>query len=346
MSKKIEIIGSALMITDTVSGIIETSQPKTEVWYNEPKLQNDRIKIESIRFLSESTENDLYPEFDLADAVDSSLVAFTQSSFRTFCHSNLGSQSEAAINIALERAQGNISGESTFDKFGKITGIDIGDAPQDLWNGGGDYTGFSTGAAETMQIRSNNSNDTAAGTGARTIKIYNLLDSTGAEMPDVTVTLNGTSWVSLGSQTYYRGGTRIEVLTSGSTGSNEGNITLRHTTTTSNIFAVLPIGLNQTAVGVYTVPLGKTLYLNRINIQMSRANGAAGSASVTFRNRPNGGVFNPNMSPEITNSQSYTFENNGFIKLEERTDVKARCESVSDNNTSISCDFNGVLIDN
>tara|TARA_R110000803_G_scaffold63443_1_gene124112 strand:- start:8200 stop:9273 length:1074 start_codon:yes stop_codon:yes gene_type:complete len=92
MSKKIEIIGAGLVITDTVSGLIEVSQPAKEVWYNEVKLQAGTVKIESIRFLSESEEYILYPEFSLANAVDTDSVAFTESTFRTFCTSNLAPQ--------------------------------------------------------------------------------------------------------------------------------------------------------------------------------------------------------------------------------------------------------------
>ena len=32
MAKKIEIIGSALVVTDTVSGLIEVSQPSKDAW--------------------------------------------------------------------------------------------------------------------------------------------------------------------------------------------------------------------------------------------------------------------------------------------------------------------------
>ena len=93
MSKKIEAIDSALIITDTVSGLIEVSQPAKELWYNEEELQGLRIKFESIRFLSESTEFKLYPPFDLSQAVNGSLTPFSESTFRDFCTANLGKSS-------------------------------------------------------------------------------------------------------------------------------------------------------------------------------------------------------------------------------------------------------------
>lgn len=250
----------------------------------------------------------------------------------------------ASPDWEVEVARGNVSGWAVFEKYGKNPDIDTG--PEDIWNGGETFTGFPTGAAETMEIFSSSANDTSAGTGARTVTIYNLLDDTGAQLADVTVSLNGTSPVSLGAQAYYRGGTRIRVITAGSTGSNEGTITLRHTTTTTNIFAVMPIGANQTAIAAYTVPLGKTLYLNRFSTQMSRANGLAGSALVSFRVRPHGETFQAAVFPQITDSQNYTTGVKGIFAVAARTDIKVTCDSVSDANTTVTADFGGYLIDN
>jgi len=249
-------------------------------------------------------------------------------------------------DYALEVALGNIPGQTLFEKYGRNSGINTNTDPQDIWNGGGDYSGFHTGSAETMEIFSSSTNDTGAGTGARTVTIFNLLDSTGASVPDVTVTLTGSTPVSLGASLYYRGGTRIKVITAGSSGYNEGELTLRHTTTTANIFATMPTIKNQTAIAAYTVPLGKTLYISRISMQLARLNGSAGSANMTFRAREHGAVFSSVISPEITNSNSYLYENSGFYIFPERTDIKVRCESVSDNATIVTSDFNGILIDN
>lgn len=252
----------------------------------------------------------------------------------------------APQDFKLEVAKGNISGHAIFEKFGKNPDIDTGSIPEDIWNGGGLYTGQPTGAAETMEIFSSSANDTAAGTGARTVRIFNLLDGTGAAVSDVDVTLNGTTPVSLGAGTYYRGGSRIKVLTTGSGGSNAGTITLRHTTTTSNIFAVMPVGLNQTSIAAYTVPLGKTLYIDRIEFQLGRANGSAGQAEMSFRNRPHGADtgYNSAVAPSITNSSSYRLMDTQ-LTFPARTDIICRCDDVSDNNSIITAEFSGILVD-
>jgi hypothetical protein len=245
--------------------------------------------------------------------------------------------------MSLEAAMGNVTGFTKFHKFGRNSDIDTA-AGEDIWNGGLVYTGFPTTAAETMEIFSSSVNDTAAGTGARTITIYNLLDSTSAESPNITVTLNGTTPVSLGALTYYRGGSRLRIITAGSGGGNAGTITLRHTTTTANIFAVMPIGYNQTAIAAYTVPLGKTLWINSVIMQMSRSLGAPGSASMTLRARKDGEVFNSVLSPEISDGASYRSGGSDWLEFTEKTDVKITCESVSDNNTIVNGEFGGFLV--
>tara|TARA_R110000772_G_scaffold202118_1_gene312414 strand:- start:151 stop:999 length:849 start_codon:yes stop_codon:yes gene_type:complete len=244
----------------------------------------------------------------------------------------------------LEIEKGNVFGHEIQQGAGKNPSIAAG--PEDVWNGGGTFTGFPTGAAETMEIFSSDANDTSAGTGARTVLIKNLLDATGAEASDVTVTLNGTTPVSLGAGTYYRGGSQMQVLTAGSGEENAGTLTLRHTSTTANIFAVMPIAHNFTAILAYTVPLGKTLYINRVSIQMARASGAAGSAEITLRLRPHGTdtVFAAITSPQITDGHGYTFENDGWYSVPARTDLKVRVDSVSDTGTIVSGDYGGILI--
>ena len=155
------------------------------------------------------------------------------------------------LDFLIEVAKGKVTGHSIINKFGRNPDIDAGF--EALWNGGGFYTGFNATTAETLEIASSDVNDTAAGTGARKVIISGLLDENYNQMDDVEITLNGTTNVSLGSQTYIRA-SRMKVIEAGSVGSNIGTLTLRHTTTTANIFAVMPIGYNQTMIAAFTIP--------------------------------------------------------------------------------------------
>ncbi len=238
--------------------------------------------------------------------------------------------------------RGLVPGVSIFEKYGKNPAVATG--PEDVWNGGGLFTGFPTGAAETMEIFFSSGDDTILGDGARTVRVMNLLDAQGAVSPDVDVELDGANPVSLGAIPYFRGGSRIEVLTAGTDEDNAGTITLRHTTSTANIFAVMPIARNQTAIGAFTVPLGKTLFMDRATMSMTRAAAAAASAETTFRARPQGGVFNAIFSPAITTSQSWIFEDDGWIEFAALTDIKMRADSTTAT-VVIAGEMSGLLFD-
>lgn len=266
----------------------------------------------------------------------------------------LGTDEDPYVNMfssddtfQLRAAIGEIPGVEQTDKFGRLSNIDTATPPTDLWNGGGTYTGFPLGAAETLEIFSGSANDSAAGTGARTVVIGNLRDGDGNEMPDVTITLNGLTPVSLGAQTYSRS-SRTRVKTAGSNGANEGEITLRHASTITNIFAVMPIGINSTTIMAFTVPAGKTLVIHRGYISLARASGAAGSANVTIRTREfiADAPFVSVRDVEVTNGSPYFFSNGGFFVFPERTDLKVTIESVSDNDTIIASEYDGYLVDN
>jgi len=244
----------------------------------------------------------------------------------------------------IEVNKGNIAGTVPFNKFGRNGDIDTGQT-EDIWSVSSTYTGFPT-EVETLEVFSTNANDTAGGTGARDIVITNLLDASFNPMPDVYLTLNGTTPVSLGAGLYSRC-TRIVVLTAGSTGENQGNITLRHTTTTSNVFAVITPGDNQTQIFAFTVPLGKTLYIPNFTVMMTRANGSAGSANISVKGKMGtNNVWNVIRNIDITDSQSYKFDSTAYFVVSEGMDIVATINSVSDNNTRVTGEANGFLVDN
>ena len=111
MSKKIEILGKALVVTDTVSTLVELSQPPVRTWYKEGDLKNGRISFYDL----DSTDDvgGSFKSIALSDAVDGSLVAFTEATFRTFCLDNLGfnpgvSASSTTTNVTTKTADDTI----------------------------------------------------------------------------------------------------------------------------------------------------------------------------------------------------------------------------------------------
>ncbi|MCP4498888.1 MAG: hypothetical protein GY822_02845, partial [Deltaproteobacteria bacterium] len=101
-------------------------------------------------------------------------------------------------------------------------------------------------------------------------------------------------------------------------------------------------GNNKTAIAAYTVPLGYKLRVNYRAIQMARSNGSAGSAKMSIRARKDGGVFVAEVTPMITDSSHYT-DDKTWRTYPELTDIVFRCESVSDNNTTITANLAAIL---
>ena len=178
------------------------------------------------------------------------------------------------------------------------------------------------------------------GSGARSFRISGLDENFIPQ--EETIYLNGTSAVT--TSTLWTRAFRGKVLTAGTGNQNAGSITVRHSTTTANIFMQIPAGLNSTVIGAYTVPAGKTAYIKKIRIALTRANGSAGSALISFRAREDGSVYRPRVYEPISTAFPYSF--NGAIKLIEKTDIIIRVESVSDNNSQVSGVFEYILVDN
>jgi hypothetical protein len=149
----------------------------------------------------------------------------------------------------------------------------VGATEEDIWEGGGTYSFLSSASA--LEIVSSSTDDASAGTGARTVTL-DLLDAAGDEQR-VTVTLNGTTPVAVG--TYYRvnGGF---VASAGSNGSNVGAITLR-TVSGAVTQLVIAAGNGVSAQFIYTAPRGHTVVTGSFFFSAEQASGGAGTSNLT-----------------------------------------------------------------
>jgi hypothetical protein len=127
-------------------------------------------------------------------------------------------------------------------------------------------------------IASSSATDTAAGTGARTVRITYYSVSAGVVTGPFyeDVTLNGTSYVNTVSTTiaYVE---RIEVLTVGSGLTNAGTLTLKAATAGGGATIVtVGIGDGKTFLGMHYVVTGRTMKLTSV------ACGTKGADAATF----------------------------------------------------------------
>lgn len=263
-------------------------------------------------------------------------------------NAGIGSDADATIVRVIptdvDLALGRIGGKDVGIKFGRNPGISTTTDPADVWNGNGNYTGQPVGfTPETVHVFSASANDTSAGTGARTIRITGLKTSTSTEYETEDLTLNGTTAVT-SANTWWRVN-RAEILTAGSGGENAGEVTVRPTTTTANVFVVMPAGYNRSQIGAFTVPAGHNMILKRLRVAITRANGSAGSATVTLRVREPGGVYQARRAFEIQTGAPTEFTNVAGDVFPAGSDIKVRVEQVSDNNTIVDTALEYILVD-
>lgn len=259
--------------------------------------------------------------------------------------SDIGEDADAivvrSVNSELDLALGRFGGLTPGTKFGRNPDVDTG-IPEDIWHGGGTYTGHPVSfTPETVNVRSDNANDAAAGTGARTVRIFGLKTSASTEYESEDITLNGTSNVA-SVESWWRIN-RAYVLTAGSGGENAGIITVESSVTTANVFAQMPVGFNQTQIAAYTVPAEMRMLVKRVRVSIVRNNGSAGSATISFRIREPGGVYRAIRPFEVQTGGPVNYTEFAGEVFPAGSDVKFRVDQVSDNNTICEAAFEYVL---
>lgn len=162
--------------------------------------------------------------------------------------------------------------EGAIDKhvFGRNSAV--GATIEDVWGRGGEYV-WAT-AASTLDVVSTDANDTILGTGVRTVRIRGL-DENMLEIEE-TVEMDGQNPVTTVLE-FFRvneacGMTQGTYQTGTTTGGPGGDITIDRTSDSSpecGLFASLggmAWDANQSLIGRYSIPAGKTGYITRTYI--------------------------------------------------------------------------------
>ena len=218
----------------------------------------------------------------------------------------------------LQVARGQIAYHYPIFKFG--FNPDIDDAFETVWAQGGLYSYLS--AATVLKVSSSSTNDTSAGTGARTVELQGL-DGDYNEISE-TVTLNGQTAVNT-TKSYLRI-YRMVVKTAGTGGQNAGVIYAGTGTVTTGVpankYATIAIGDNQSLMALWTVPAGHTAYLLQTDITVATTQNNK-YCTVHFVARPPGEVFQVNdkfVKAESSHKQGYDIP----LEFAEKTDIEVR----------------------
>lgn len=171
------------------------------------------------------------------------------------------SQSDSYLNSIAEK---QISGHSTFYQLGYNGAVST--TEEDLWFASGPYV--FPAAPQRMIVSSSSVADNATGTGVQKVIIY-YLDDTYAEQSEI-VTMNGPTFVSTVAVNILR----VNGFRAYSTGTGykaAGHITLSDITDTIH-YCYIGTGYTRARNSAYTVPLGKTLYINNFYAGVSGLN--------------------------------------------------------------------------
>ena len=241
----------------------------------------------------------------------------------------------------LEVSKGNIPGATAIFKFGYNP--DVNGVEETIWNHGNNYDWSALTTAAIIYFSSTSANDSIADIGARQVVVQGL-NASYVEITD-TVDLNGQTQAAT-AQEFLRVN-RAYVLTAGSSGTSIGTI---YGSSEAGVAAGVPTGnvvvnmglLNQSQLGIYTVPAGRTFYLDDLNFTAGISQ-ASKTATVRAVVRELGGVFRTRYINVVQSNQLIAkFEYP--LAIPEKSDIELRVVTNSTGN-QIGGSFQGVLIE-
>ena len=233
------------------------------------------------------------------------------------------------LNVSRDKVRGAFH----VIKFG--TNSDVDGSLETIWDAGGLYTYLTTAA--TVTVTSTDSDDSETGTGARTITVEGL--DANYDLVSETLTVGGSAGTTEFLRVF-----RAFVATSGSTGSNEGTISISSgATTLAQIRAVgspTASGLGQTFMSLYTVPAGYTGYIFDWNVSTAKADGDV----FLLKRLANDGAWRAQDTIH-TNSNDVERTYKFPLKIEEKADIEVRALSPT-NNMKCAATFCILLVQN
>ena len=234
----------------------------------------------------------------------------------------------------LDVSRGKVRGAYHIIKFGE--NLDVDGSMETIWDGGGLYTYLTS--AGVLTVTSSDNDDAASGTGARTVTVEGL-DANYNQVSE-TLTVGG----SAGSVEFFRV-FRAFVATSGSSGTNEGTISISQGATTlaqiRTVGSPTSTGLGQTFMAIYTVPAEYTGYIYQWDLSTAKSDG---DVFLVKRGHNDNGTWR---SQDVMHTNQNSIERNYKfpLKIEEKTDIEVRALS-SSNNMKCAATFCILLVQN
>jgi hypothetical protein len=201
--------------------------------------------------------------------------------------------------------------------------IDSGSIPEDVTNEGGLYAGFPDGAVQAGEIN-------VAGADTGTVYYSYLESPASADYTFGSIAVAGAGVYPLGHNIWRCNFAYF--VSNNRTAFNAGEITVRNTPTTTNVFCVIPIGYSQSYCGAYTVPVGSSIFFDRTTGSVRGS--ATGSMDGFFWYREATGGPRLRFPFELQFGGLYFDDVDYLIRVPALVDICPRILNVSTNNLS------------
>lgn len=251
----------------------------------------------------------------------------------------------ARVDWHTQTGFGLTNGYERWSLWGNNSDIDLGTLPEVISTLGGTTPAY-VDVATSMEIVSDNVNDTAAGTGARTVLLEVLDASYVRSFP--TITLNGTTAVALPAQV--TAVNLASIKTVGSNGSNIGTLTIRDAGAGTSRLLIVP-GRNISQSSVRVVPAGYTLQVRTHFASINRTVTAGRWVTWTgvFQQFVSAGVWDPAilaLDAGLSDTCPMHFQAEPGLIIREKGRYWHQAMDVSANNTNLTTASWGILKQN
>ena len=242
----------------------------------------------------------------------------------------------------FDLADGDISGKTSVDRIGRNSAL-LANALETLWDPRG-LASYLT-SASSVYITSDNGADAVAGTGARTIEVKGLDENYALATENVNVD-DGAS-----TTTFIRVfGARTK--TAGSGNEAAGTITIRSASGGGGIIlsqiqrggsGAGEASYGQSMNAMYTIPAGKTGYLQQLN---AGNNNETGQTNVFVVSRDFGETMFITDDIAMVSGDQITKEYKVPLRFAEKSDIEIRGLTTGTGISQATAGFNLVLVDN
>lgn len=322
----IDQVEGGVKFTISASGVVK--------YYSNSTTLSVRIDENQKIRVSDNLGNTPFGAFHFSDvAVNGSILASVELLLAEL--NNLLSFSSPVSVKDYDVSLNRVPGQTSVNRSGKNNDVDIVSTPETIWLAGGTKTWQTT--AQTIFLYSTSANDSVGGSGCDSVTIYGV--DADYQLTEETIATPGTDTTT--TSVSFLDVYEIKVV---SGNINEGELAFFYTST-KDVAAFIDSAVGQTKMGTFTTPVGKSLILNNIVFSNFKSGSQNADVVLLVREFANGPfLYKREFGVPSGSPVQITF--NPPLLFGEKSQLEFRVVSVTADDTKLTADFDGILIDN